>query len=218
MGVPWELIIADDASGSDTVKMIATLGLVNLRLLVSPKTYGKGRSVQRGILSARGRYILLTEADNSTPIEELKKLMVKVERDGYPIAIGSRAVTSGRVSRSLPDRLLTSQALRWLLRRAYHIDVQDIRCGFKLFSRRAAHQLFSAQTLTSLAFDLEILFLAQKFGFPITEVPVNWVDPPGSKLNVFREASYLLHDLARIKINDWRGVYGAQTMTQPGPA
>lgn len=218
LGFPWELIIVDDHSCDDTLKLVATLGLVNLRLLVSPKRHGKGRCVQRGILSARGQYVLLTEADNSTPIEELDKLRVKVEQEGYPIAVGVRAIAGAATTRHAPDRFLMSQALRWLVGRAHHHGVQDVRCGFKLFNRRAAHQLFSAQTLTGFAFDLEILFLAHRFGYPVAEVPVNWIGLPGSRFNLLKETLKLAHDLACIKINDWRGVYHAPAMSQPGPA
>ncbi len=216
--LPWELIIVDDHSSDDTIKMVATLGLVNLRLLVSPQTHGKGRCVQRGILSTRGRYVLLTEADNSTPIEELAKLRVKVEQENYPIAVGARAVTDVTTTQPSPDRYLTSHALRWLVGRAHQLGLQDVRCGFKLFNRRVAHQLFSAQRLTSFAFDLEILFLAHKFGYPVAEVPVNWVGRPSSSLNLLGEVHKLIRDLACIKINDWRGVYAAGAMSQFDPA
>jgi len=91
LGFPWEFLIADDGSKDDTVKLCEELGFANLRVLKTPQNGGKGNAVQRGMLAARGKYVLFADADNSTPIEEVSKLIQKLDQEGYDVAVGSRA-------------------------------------------------------------------------------------------------------------------------------
>lgn len=207
LGYPWELIIADDGSTDDTVKLVQELGFANINLLIAPKNGGKGSAVQRGMLAARGRYVLFDDADNSTPIEELTRVLSKLENEGYDVAVGSRAAAGAEEAKRSILRRLMSGTLRWIVQHIFRIGVQDTQCGFKMFTREAAHQLYQAQTIMGFSFDLEILYLANKFGYHIAEVPVAWVDSPGSKVDTTKEAQRFLRDLTRIKLNDWRNVY-----------
>ena len=207
LGFPWELIIADDGSKDDTVKLVQELGFVNLRLLVAEKNGGKGSAVRRGILAARGRYVLFDDADNSTPIEEVSRLLHELEQGKYDVAVGSRAAEGSQEAKRTMLRRLMSGTLRWIVQNVFSIGVQDTQCGFKLFTREAAHRLYGAQTIVGFSFDLEILYLAHKFGYRIAEVPVAWVDSPGSKVDTTKEAQRFLRDLMKIKVNDWRGTY-----------
>jgi len=207
MGCPWELIIADDGSRDQTAALVEGLEMANLRLLRAEQNGGKGSAVRRGVLAARGRYILFDDADNSTPIEELGKLLKALDDEGYDVAIGSRAAGGAEEAhRSLLRRAL-SGGLRWMVRHLFRIGVRDTQCGFKLFTREAAHRIYKAQTITGFSFDLEILYLAARFGYRIAEVPVAWVDAPGSKVDTTREVQRFLRDLLRIKWNDLRGIY-----------
>lgn len=207
LAFPWELLISDDGSTDPTVELVNELGLVNLRVLEAPKNEGKGSAVRRGMLAARGKYVLFDDADNSTPIEELGNLLPKVEDEGYDVAVGSRAAEGAQeTKRSLPRRIL-SGGLRWIVRNVFRIGVRDTQCGFKLYTREAAQRLHSAQTIEGFSFDLEILYLASKLGYEVAEVPVAWVDAPGSKLDTRKEAQRFLRDLLKIKLNDLRGVY-----------
>ena len=207
LGIPWELIVADDGSRDQTAQLVEDLGFANLRLLRAERNAGKGNAVHRGMLAARGRYILFTDADNSTPIEEINKLLHKVQHEGYAIAIGSRAADGAAEGHKSWVRHLLSGGLRWLVRVLFRIGVRDTQCGFKLYTREAAHRLHRAQTLMGFSFDLEILYLAAKLGYRVAEVPVNWVDAPGSKVDMRKEVKRFLRDLFRIKWNDLRGVY-----------
>jgi dolichyl-phosphate beta-glucosyltransferase len=210
LGFPWELIIADDGSKDQTAALVEELGFANLRLLRAPANGGKGSAVQRGMLAARGKYVLFDDADNSTPIEELVKLLRQLEAEGYDVAVGSRAVDGAEEAhRSLPRRLL-SGGLRLIVRHLFRIGVRDTQCGFKLFTQRAAQRLYKAQTIMGFSFDMEILYLASRFGYRIAEVPVAWIDAPGSKVDTTKEIQRFLRDLLKIKLNDLRGVY-AQT-------
>ncbi|GAC1360266.1 MAG: glycosyltransferase family 2 protein [Herpetosiphon sp.] len=207
LGFDWELIVADDGSTDRTVELVEGLGFPNLRLLPTPRNGGKGSAVRRGMLAATGRYILFTDADNSTPIEEIERVLHKLDREGFDIAVGSRAAAGAEeVHRTVVRRLL-SAGLRWLVRFVLRIPVHDTQCGFKLFTRLAARRLHAAQTLMGFSFDLEILFLAAKLGYRVAEVPVVWIDAPGSKVDPAKEARRFLHDMWKIEVNNWRGVY-----------
>lgn len=207
LGFPWELIVSDDGSKDATVSIVEDLGFVNLRVLRAPQNQGKGAAVRRGMLAAQGDYVLFDDADNSTPIEELGKLLAKVEGEGYDIAVGSRAATGAEeASKSLVRRIM-SGGLRWIVANFFRIGVQDTQCGFKLFTRQSAQRLYSAQTIEGFSFDLEILYLANKLGYRIAEVPVTWIDAPGSKVDPAKEARRFMRDLVKIKTRDLRGGY-----------
>jgi dolichyl-phosphate beta-glucosyltransferase len=207
LGFSWELIIADDGSKDQTVALVEELGLVNLRLLRASANGGKGSAVRRGMLAASGRYILFDDADNSTPIEELQRLLARLETEGYDIAVGSRAAEGAAETRRTLLRRLLSGGLRWMVRHIFRIGVKDTQCGFKLFTREASQRLYAAQTIAGFSFDLEILYLASKLGYQVAEVPVAWIDAPGSKVDTSKEVQRFLRDLLKIKWNDLRGVY-----------
>ncbi|MFN8442661.1 MAG: dolichyl-phosphate beta-glucosyltransferase [Caldilineaceae bacterium] len=207
LGFLWELIVADDGSRDKTAALVEGLGFANLRLLRAEKNGGKGSAVHRGMLAARGRYVLFADADNSTPIEEIRKLLAKVRDEGYDVAIGSRAAAGAEEGHKSALRHLLSGGLRWIVRNIFRIGVRDTQCGFKMYTHDAAHRLHQAQTIMGFSFDLEILYLAAKWGYRVAEVPVNWIDAPGSKVDTAKEVRRFLRDLFRIKWNDLRGVY-----------
>lgn len=203
---PWELIVSDDGSQDATCELIKTLGWANLRLLRHANT-GKGGAVRRGVLAARGELILFADADNSTPIEELPRLVTEVDF-GADIAIGSRAVAGAREENKSRLRRAASDGLRGLVRLVTGLKTQDTQCGFKLFKRDVAQDLFARQRLNGFAFDLEILYLARKCGYGVAEVPVRWFDAPGSKIVALRDGLRFLSDLGQILEHDLMGRYG----------
>jgi dolichyl-phosphate beta-glucosyltransferase len=207
LGMPWELIVSDDGSRDNTVQVVEELGLANLRVIKAPRNEGKGSAVRRGMLAARGQYVLFDDADNSTPIEEVSKVLHKLTDEGYDIAVGSRAAAGAEEASKGIVRQMMSGGLRWIVAAGFRIGVRDTQCGFKLFTQEAAQRLYKAQTINGFSFDLEILYLADKFGYRIAEVPVAWVDAPGSKVDPAKEVQRFLRDLLKIKANDLRGVY-----------
>jgi dolichyl-phosphate beta-glucosyltransferase len=207
LGFPWEMLIADDGSKDDTVKIVEELGLVNLTVLKTPQNGGKGSAVQRGMLASRGRYVLFDDADNSTPIEEVSKLLNKLEKEGFDVAVGSRAAEGAEEGKKSLFRKILSGGLRWIVKNIFRIGVRDTQCGFKMFTREAAQKLHTKQTIMGFSFDLEILYLASKYGYKIAEVPVSWIDAPGSKVDTRKEVQRFLRDLMKIKMNDLKGVY-----------
>lgn len=207
LGFPWELIIADDGSKDNTVKLVEALGFVNLRVLKTPQNGGKGRAVQRGMLDAQGQYVLFADADNSTPIEEVSKLLDKLDKQGYQVAVGSRAADGAEEAKRSILRRVMSGGLRWIVSNILRIHVKDTQCGFKMYTHEVAQRLHHAQTIMGFSFDLEILYLAFKMHYKVAEVPVAWVDSPGSKVDTRKEIQRFLRDMFKIKMNDFRGVY-----------
>lgn len=206
LGKPWELLIADDGSKDDTVALCNGLELVNLRVLVAPQNGGKGSAVRRGMLAAAGEVVLFADADNSTPIEELGAMLAKIDA-GYDVVVGSRAANGAQEAHRSLLRRTMSATLRGMIRPIFNLQVSDTQCGFKLFRREAAQRLFGAQTIMGFSFDLEILYLANKWGYKIAEQPVTWIDAPGSKVDSAKEIKRFLKDMGRIKMNDFKGVY-----------
>ncbi len=207
LGFPWELIVSDDGSRDSTVQVVEDLRLANLRVIRAPQNEGKGSAVRRGMLAARGRYVLFDDADNSTPIEEVGKVLCKLEAEHFDVAVGSRAAEGAEEASKGLLRRTMSGGLRWIVARGFHIGVRDTQCGFKMFTHEAAQRLYKAQTIKGFSFDLEILYLADKLGYQVAEVPVAWVDAPGSKVDPTKEVQRFLRDLVKIKANDLRGVY-----------
>jgi dolichyl-phosphate beta-glucosyltransferase len=207
LGFPWELLIADDGSKDDTVILCEELHLANMKVLKAPQNGGKGSAVQRGMLTARGKYVLFADADNSTPIEEVSKLLTMLEKDGFDVAVGSRAADGAEEGKKSLLRKVLSGGLRWIVKYVFQIPVKDTQCGFKMYTRDAAQKLHTKQTVMGFSFDLEILYLASKYGYKIAEVPVSWVDAPGSKVDTRKEVQRFLRDLMLVKMNDLKGIY-----------
>ena len=207
LGFPWELIVADDGSVDGTSDLLNGLGMVNLRVLRSEENRGKGHAVRRGMLAARGEFVLFHDADNSTPIEQLPVLLHALQVRGYDVAAGSRTAEGAKEGERSALRKAASVTFRYMVRKLFHLAVVDTQCGFKLFRRDAVKRLCSVQTLEGFSFDLELLYLASRFGYRVIEIPVEWVDSPGSTVNLARDVHGFLGSLLKIKFNAWRGVY-----------
>ncbi len=204
-----EVVVVDDGSTDDTVEQVQAVcrEAGNVRLLRHAKNQGKGAAVQTGMLAARGECLLFTDADLSTPIAELERLLDPL-RDGYDIVIGSRALKREWVHPRQPWlREYAGRAFNVLVRRIAGLDFRDTQCGFKVFRRPAAQAIFSTQQIAGFGFDVEVLYLARKFGYRALEVPVHWANDPRSQVRLFRDAKHMFSDLLRIRWNDWRGKY-----------
>lgn len=211
-GEPWELIIADDGSTDSTVSLVEDLRFANLRLMKAEKNGGKGSAVRRGVLAARGQVVLFADADQSTPIEQFDRLN-DLLRSGYDVVVGSRAAEGAEVSNKSLGRKILSRGLRVVVSTGFGITVSDTQCGFKLFTAEAARTLFSTQIVDGFSFDLEVLYLAHKLGMRTAEVPVEWIDAPGSTVDAAKVSMQFLRDLVLIRANDVRGRYGHRRPT-----
>lgn len=192
-----EIIVVDNASADQTSQVAARAGVQVIR---EPRR-GKGAAVRTGMLAARGEFILFSDADLSTPIEELARLLAAIQQ-GHQVAIGSRGLPQSVLPVRQPwHRELVGRLGNLLVRLVAVRGISDTQCGFKLFPREVARRLFGAQRMRGISFDMEILFLAQRLGMRIAELPVTWCDSPDSRISRVRDSLDALKDLARIRLN-----------------
>ncbi len=193
----FEVVVVDDGSTDRTATVAAEAG-PEVRVLKNPGNRGKGYSVRNGMLDARGDWRLMSDADMSTPIQELDTLQ-KALTDGAQIAIASRAVTGANVEKHQSILRESSGRFFNLLVRLLHLPgIKDTQCGFKLFSAKAAEAAFRESRLDGFAFDVEALVLAHRAGFSIREVPVTWRNDEQSKVS-FSRGLLAFVDLFRLR-------------------
>ncbi len=205
----YELIVVDDGSTDRTVEVTRQMAGQNgrVRILENGCNRGKGHAVKVGMLAARGQYLLFTDADLSTPITELEKFMTCFDQ-GYGVFIGSRRQKGARVAKHQPwHRETMGRFFTWLTNVLVTKNVSDVTCGFKCFSREGAREIFSRQRLDGWSFDAEILFIAQKHGHRIKEIPVTWCNDPRTKVKLLRDTILSFWGLLQVRWNDWRGRY-----------
>ncbi|MCB1056873.1 MAG: glycosyltransferase family 2 protein [Acidobacteria bacterium] len=205
-----ELIFVDDGSRDATAArledFVERCRPAPVRLLRLPENRGKGAAVRTGMLAAVGEEVLFTDLDLSTPLADLATL--REHRGAAGVAIGSRAVPGARILRSQPAyRSLGGKAVNLFVQLLAVPGIHDTQCGFKLFRREAAHEVFRRTTLDGFSFDIEALFIARRLGFTIAEVPVTWTDVAGSKVSPLKDGLRLLADLLRIRWRALRGRY-----------
>ncbi len=208
--IEHEIIVVDDGSTDQTKQVIEGVrkNTGNIRFIELEKNCGKGCAVKKGVESSNGRYILFTDADNSTPIEEFIKLFKKMRDSKANIAIGSRYLQESDVQIRQPGyRIFIGRMCNFLIRLFVITGFQDTQCGFKLFEHEAAKTVFSYQKVKRFAFDIEILVIAKNKGYKVVEVPVSWLNSLESRVRPFKDSLRTLRDLVYIKLNLWSGRY-----------
>jgi len=202
----YEIIVVDDGSRDDTAKVVGFFRNKRLMLLQNRKNCGKGFSIKRGMLAARKKYLLFSDADLSTPIEELEKF-VKL-KDKYDILIGSRALKRSEIRIKQPFyRVMMGKVFNLMVNLTVVRGIKDTQCGFKLFKKDAAKRIFRKQAFRGFGFDVEILFIAKKYGYSIKEIPIVWTNSPDTKVSAIKDSIRMFADLLRIRVNDLRGKY-----------
>ena len=195
-----ELILVDDGSSDSSVRVIEEImQRFSYQLLHNPVNQGKGNAVKRGMLAAKGKYILFSDTDLSTPLEEAVKFFPSFD-EGYDIVIGSRALDRSKVEiRQNPLREFMGRVFNLFAQTLSFKGIQDSQCGFKCFTKKAAHTLFNLQKIPGFAFDAEILYLAQKKGFQIKEESVIWRNESQSRVKILKDSLKMFRDLFRIR-------------------
>ena len=197
----YEVIVVDDGStdGMEGELNRWADGFPQLQTVRHPENRGKGAAVRTGVLEARGRYILFADADGATPIEEERRLRAQLLANAH-IAIGSRRVASTEVARNRnPFRGLIGKSFAALARLALGLSVRDTQCGFKMFRQDVASNLFPQMREEGYYFDLEMLILAERYGYRVVEVPINWADQPGSRMSFTREIGSMIAAFWRLR-------------------
>src|SRR6202453_4042168 len=214
-----EVIVVNDGSRDNTAEIVREFAKKNpiLRLVENPGNRGKGYSVRHGILSSRGDIVLFSDADLSSPIEEMPKLLQVLDA-GADIAIGSRWLRAEmQTQRQSLLRQLFGRVFNLLLRIILGLKFKDTQCGFKAFTRRAAQTILPLQRIERWCFDPEILFLARKFGFRVEEVPVLWGHSGGTRINPLVDGARMFQEMLRIRWYDLMGKYDGGPMVTPQP-
>ena len=194
-----EILVVDDGSTDKTVQVSQALDMKRLRVIKNPRNMGKGAATRNGIMNAVGELMLFSDADLSTPIEEVCQLIQAI-KDGDDVAIGSRALPES-------DIVIHQPWYREMMGRVFNIVVQvlvlkgikDTQCGFKLFKAEVARTVFNEQKLSGFAFDVELLMLTRRHGWKIAEVPVKWYNSPASRVSPFRDAMKMFTDLLKLR-------------------
>jgi GT2 family glycosyltransferase len=211
-GAGWkfsEVVVVDDGSRDGTAALVEDFAArtPSVRLLRNPGNRGKGYSVRHGMLEAKGEWALFTDADLSSPIEELEKLWDKAQEARAQVAIGSRALDRSLIGTHQPlFREYAGRAFNLAVRLVTGLPFWDTQCGFKLFETRAACEIFRRLQLERFGFDVEVLFIARKLGYSAVEVPVRWNDVAGTKVSTLNGLVAFLDPL-RVRLNEWKGRY-----------
>ena len=197
----YELILVDDGSTDGTRLIMDAAAERNqfVRLEALPQNRGKGRALAEGVASARGSEILVTDADLSTPIEELEKLQAQLDQ-GAGVAIASRALRASRVEVSQPIyRVLMGKVFNLLVQAVLLPGIWDTQCGFKLFRADVAHDAFGRLTTDGFGYDPEVLYRAKQLGVKIAEVPVIWRNSAPTKVSPIKSSIDMFKHVVRVR-------------------
>lgn len=211
-----EVIVVDDGSIDQTASVVRSFQQQvgeRLRLLNNPGNRGKGYSVRNGMLNAKGEIALFYDADLSTPTSEIPKVIAPIAENRYDVVFGSRALKYELIGQHQSFlRELRGRGGNLFLRAFLGLDFRDTQCGFKAFRRQAVRPVFELQRIEGFGFDPEILFIAQKQGWRLLELPVRWDHVEGSKVTLFATSIHVLLEVLSVRWNGLMGKYNGNAV------
>lgn len=207
---PIEVIIVNNNSRDNTLKIAQDFAVsyAYTRVLNEPRQ-GKGAAVRKGMLNGNGEYLFICDADLSMPIEEVNKFLPPVI-DRYDVAIASREIKGAQRIGEPQYRHLMGRVFNLIVRVLAIPHIQDTQCGFKVFQRNAARDVFALQTIDGWGFDVEVLFIALKRKYKLIEVPITWYYKPQTKISPIRDSMKMVFEVLKVRRNGWRGQYDKQ--------
>jgi dolichyl-phosphate beta-glucosyltransferase len=202
-----EVIVVENGSYDRTAEVIREYAATHpyVQLIEAP-VRGKGLAVKVGMLAAKGEYRFICDADLSMPIEEIVRFLPP-NVDGYDVIIATREGKGARRVGEPEYRHIIGRINNIIIKLTALRGFEDTQCGFKMFTRRAAEDLFEVQQMTGIGFDIELLFIAKRRGYNIKQVPITWYFDPDSRMRLVGDSLYLLVEIWQIRRNWYRGVY-----------
>jgi dolichyl-phosphate beta-glucosyltransferase len=211
-GQAIEVIVVDDGSSDDTAEIargvFAQKPAIASDVIRYDKNRGKGFAIKTGLQAAKADIALFTDADLSTPIEEMSKLVDPIKCGDLDLTFGSRALDRTLIGTHQPwQREQGGKVMNFIIRKMSGLDFADTQCGFKAFNMVKFRPLLDLMTIDRFGFDIEFLFVAKHNGLRLAEIPVRWNDVAGSKVSVLRDTRRMFSELAQIRRNAKKGKY-----------
>jgi dolichyl-phosphate beta-glucosyltransferase len=202
-----ELIVVDDGSRDGTAESVRSLSIPYAEVCVHERNRGKGAAIRTGVAAASGTLILTSDADFSTPIEEVEVAAAALDKD-TDVVIASREAPGTRIpSDQHPLRKNMGRIFNRCVRVMTGLPFADTQCGFKLFRRDAAKKIYERTVIDGFASDVEVLIVCRALGLGVREIPVTWINSPDSRVNILAHPWTMLRDLMRIRIREMCGGY-----------
>jgi dolichyl-phosphate beta-glucosyltransferase len=215
--IDYRVLVVDDGSTDRTAQIVAGRG-ARFNVLRQPQS-GKGAAVRNGVLHATGRAVAFTDADLPFDLSCIRESLVAISLGRCDVVFGARDLHN---SMHLAPRRMARTLATWTFRRIVSLlvsgGVTDTQCGLKLFSHRAARDIFSRATIDGFAFDAEIVYLTQRLGYSFVRIPVTLINEYSSTISLSRHALPMLLDVLRLRLRAWQGGYDSPPPQVPAPA